>query len=375
MERRLKSPPMTIPFLSFDKMHAEVIPQLNAAAERVISSAWFIQGREVESFEREWSHFLGTRMAAGVNSGLDALELSLRALGVREGDEVIVPSNTYIATALAATHVGARPVFVEPDPATHLLDLDKLEAARTARTRAVIPVHLYGQAVNMRQLMAWADQHGLFVIEDNAQAHGAAWEGQTTGSWGHANATSFYPGKNLGALGDAGAVSTNDEALAATVKRLRNYGSEVKYYNRDIGFNKRLDEIQAAFLRVKLPHLNAWTTDRQRIAAHYLAGLAGVGDLTLPNTAEGATHVYHLFVVRTSHREALQAHLRESGIGTLIHYPVPPHLQACYADLGHQPGDFPIAEQLAREVLSLPIWPGMTEEEVQTVINVIRAFF
>lgn len=366
---------MQVPFLSLEKSHAEVKADLAAAAMRVIDSDSFINSREVTHFETEWAAYLGVQLAIGVNSGLDALELSLRALKIGPGDDVLVPSNTYIATALAATHVGANPVFVEPDPATHLIDLNQLEATRTPTSRAVIPVHLYGQAVNMRQLMEWADKHGIYVIEDNAQAHGAAWEGQTTGSWGHVNATSFYPGKNLGALGDAGAVSTNDPHIADTIRRLRNYGSDVKYYNREVGFNKRLDEMQAAFLRVKLPQLPQWTQARQKIAQQYHSELHGIGDLILPKTAEGATHVYHLFVVRTRHRAALMKHLADRGIGTLIHYPVPPHLQECYIDLGHRKGDFPIAEQLAKEVLSLPIWPGMTEAEVQTVTKAIRDFF
>ena len=366
---------MNVPFLSFDRMHASIRSGLVEAAARVIDSGWYVNGTEVTAFEHAWAHYLGVGHSVGVSNGLDALELSLRALNIGPGDDVIVPSNTYVATALAATHVGAKPVFVEPHADTCLLDVDALEASRTACTRAVIPVHLYGQAVNMRRVLEWANHHGIAVIEDNAQAHGASWEGQKTGSWGHANATSFYPGKNLGAFGDAGAVSTSDPELAQRVKRLRNYGSDVKYYNEEIGFNKRLDELQAALLQVKLAHLDAWTADRQRVAQHYLDALRGVGDLALPVTQPGATHVYHQFVVQTDHRQALIDHLHHRGIGTLIHYPVPPHLQRCYADLGHRRGDFPVAERLAARGLSLPIWPGMNDAELDAVVQGIRDFF
>lgn len=366
---------MEVPFLSFNAAHDKIYDELISTSKRVIDSGWFINGVEVTAFESAWAEFLGTRMCVGVNSGLDALELSLRAAKVGRGDEVIVPSNTYIATALAATQVGAKPVFVEPVPSTHLIDTDRIEEAITSRTKAIIPVHLYGQAVDMQSAMAIANRHGLFVVEDNAQAHGATWRGQRTGSFGHANATSFYPGKNLGALGDAGAVTTNDSQLARQIKMLRNYGSEIKYNNEIIGYNKRLDEMQAAFLSVKLKHLEAWTAARQAIADQYLNGLAGVGDLILPVTQPNATHVYHLFVIRSNYRDDLAKYLNKNGIGTLIHYPIPPHLQTCYADLGHRQGDFPIAEELADKVLSLPIWPGMTSIQIQRVVDVTQRFF
>jgi len=366
---------MKIPFLDFNSIHQVISLDLKMAASSVIQSGWFINGAEVTAFESAWANFLGTDICIGVNSGLDALELSLRAAGIGEGDEVIVPSNTYIATALAATHVGAKPVFVEPVPSTYLIDVDRIEDAISARTKAIIPVHLYGQAADMHSIMTLADKHGLFVVEDNAQAHGATWGGQRTGSFGHANATSFYPGKNLGALGDAGAVTTNDSQLARQIKMLRNYGSEIKYHNEIIGYNKRLDEIQAAFLSVKLKHLEAWTSSRQAIAEKYLEGLEGVGDLVLPVTQANATHVFHLFVVRTNCRDELAAYLKGQGIGTLIHYPIPPHLQPCYADLGHVRGDFPIAEELAETVLSLPIWPGMSQGQIDLVIDSVTEFF
>ncbi len=356
-------------------MHDGIQSQLVDAASSVIQSGWFVNGEAVTAFESEWSKFLGTDCCVGVNSGLDALELSLRAAGIGNGDEVIVPSNTYIATALAATQVGAKPVFVEPVASTHLIDLEQIEGAITARTKAIVPVHLYGQAVNMQTVMALAKKHDLFVVEDNAQAHGAAWEGQLTGSFGHANATSFYPGKNLGALGDAGAVTTNDSELARQIKMLRNYGSEIKYHNEIIGYNKRLDEMQAAFLSVKLKHLEAWTVSRQAVADQYLSGLEGVGDVILPVTQPNATHVYHLFVIRTNYRDDLAKYLNEHGIGSLIHYPIPPHLQRCYTNLGHKKGDFPIAEELANTVLSLPIWPGMGQKQTDLVVDVITDFF
>ena len=273
---------MNIPFLNFNVMHDGIQSDLLNAASSVIQSGWFVNGIEVTTFENAWAKFVGTNMCVGVNSGLDALELTLRAAGIGQGDEVIVPSNTYIATALAASHVGAKPVFVEPVPSTHLIDVDRIDDAITERTRAIIPVHLYGQAVDMPAVMTLAKKHDLFVVEDNAQAHGSTWDGQRTGSFGHANATSFYPGKNLGALGDAGAVTTNDSELARQIRMLRNYGSEVKYHNEVLGYTKRLDEMQAAFLSVKLKHLESWIVLRQAIAHQYLDGLQGVGDLILP---------------------------------------------------------------------------------------------
>ena len=345
-----------------------------AALARVIDAQWFVLGDEVRGFEQEYAAFNQVSEAVGVANGLDAMVLALRALGVGPGDEVLVPSNTYIATWLAVTQVGATPVPVEPDPATSNLDPARLAAARTARTRAILPVHLYGQACRMPEIMAFATQHGLFVVEDNAQGHGAAFAGQLTGSFGILNATSFYPGKNLGALGDAGAVTTHDAALAQRVRVLRNYGSAEKYHNEVIGYNSRLDELQAAVLRTKLPHLPAWTAQRRQLAARYGQHLAGISGLRLPHLASGATHVYHLYVVHHPRRDDLQRHLAAAGIGTLIHYPVPPHRQPAYAALGLPAGRFPIAEALAATCLSLPLWPGMTEEHVVAVAAAIRSF-
>lgn len=366
---------MKIPFLNFNSMHGEIRRDLIVAFDRVIKSNWFINGKEVSAFESEWARFLGCTYSVGVSNGLDALILSLKALGIGCGDEVIVPSNTYVATALAATHVGATPVFVEPNIETYNLDPERIEAAITPRTKAIMPVHLYGQAAEMTEILEIANRHGIFVVEDNAQSQGAEHKGHKTGTFGHCNGTSFYPGKNLGALGDAGAVTTNNENLANKVRILGNYGSQKKYYNEVIGHNNRLDEIQAAFLRVKLKHLSDWTKQRQEIAADYLKGLEGIGDLILPDTHPESTHVYHLFVIRTKQRDKLAEYLKERGIGTLIHYPVPPHLQECYKHLGYKQGDFPIAEEIANTALSLPIWPGMENQEVLDVCGAIAACF
>ncbi|MDB4787568.1 DegT/DnrJ/EryC1/StrS family aminotransferase, partial [Flavobacteriales bacterium] len=297
------------------------------------------------------------------------------ACDVGDGDEVLVPSHTYIASFLAISHVGAIPVPVECSSGTGLLEVDLLEAAITSRTKAIMPVHLYGQAVDMSGVMEVAGRFNLKVIEDNAQAQGSSWQGKKTGSWGHANSTSFYPGKNLGALGDGGAVTTQDDEVARRVRMLRNYGSEEKYVNEVLGYNMRLDELQAAFLSVKLRHLDAWTAERKRLAARYDEGLAGVGDLKLPVVASGADHVYHLYVVRTNSRAALAEHLKSKGVGTLIHYPIPPHLQRCYAHMGWKQGQFPVAEELAETVLSLPLYPGLTDEQQDHVVDCVKLFF
>jgi dTDP-4-amino-4,6-dideoxygalactose transaminase len=332
-------------------------------------------GKKLEAFEKEYAAFNDTKFSIGVSNGLDALHLALKALNVTKGDEVIVPSNTYIATALAASYVGATPVFVEPDPNTYNINPANIEAAITSKTKVIMPVHLYGQACDMDAIMAIAKKHNLFVVEDNAQAHGATFNDKITGSFGNANGTSFYPGKNLGALGDAGAVTTNDETIAKKIAMLRNYGSEKKYHNEEIGFNMRLDEVQAGFLSVKLKHLNEWTKQRKEIAKQYNEALKNVSDLVLPSVHANATHVYHLYVIKTKNRDGLQKHLSENGIGTLIHYPIPPHLQKAYQSLGLKKGSFPIAEELADNCLSLPIWPGMTLDQVNTVAENIKKAF
>jgi len=366
---------MPIPFLSFGPQNQQVRAQVLAAMTQVFDSEWYVLGESVKRFEAEYAAFNQTAACVGVANGLDALHLSLRALGIQAGDEVLVPSNTYIATWLAVSLVGATPVPVEPNLGTYNLDPAHLEAAITPRTRAIMPVHLYGQACEMPSIMAIAEAHGLHVVEDNAQAQGASFGGQLTGSFGAINATSFYPGKNLGALGDAGAITTNDESLAQQIRILRNYGSQQKYYNEVLGYNSRLDELQAAILSAKLPMLTEWTQQRQVLAAQYQEALADLPDLTLPQTAPGATHVYHLYVVRTPNRDALQRYLAEREISTLIHYPVPPHLQVAYQNLGYKAGDFPVAEGIAATCLSLPLWPGMSTEQVEMVAENIRAFY
>lgn len=365
---------MNIPFLSFE-FHSQIQSELYEAARRVIDSNWFVNGHEVASFETEWAQYLRCTSSIGVSNGLDALILSLKALGIGPGDEVIVPSNTYVATALAVTHNGARPVFVEPDKETYNIDPRLIESAVTERTKAIMPVHLYGQAAEMTPIMGTAKRHGLFVVEDNAQAHGALYKGQKTATFGHCNGSSFYPGKNLGALGDAGAVSANSADLLSKVKILSNYGSQKKYFNQVVGHNNRLDEMQAAFLRVKLEFLDEWTAQRQAAAEIYLEGLKGLGDVILPKTHANSSHVYHLFVIRTKRRRELAEALLKQGIGTLIHYPIPPHLQECYHSLGYKLGDFPIAEEIADTALSLPIWPGIRESQLTFVIEQIQKFF
>jgi dTDP-4-amino-4,6-dideoxygalactose transaminase len=356
-------------------MHAAMREEALEAMRRVYDSQWYILGPEVAQFEQAYREFNRVAHTVGVGNGLEALTLALRALGIGPGDEVLVPSNTYIATWLAVSHAGATPVPVEPDPATSNLNPANLEAALTPRSRAILPVHLYGQPCQMPQILAVARRHGLVVIEDNAQAQGATFDGQLTGSFGDASGTSFYPTKNLGALGDAGAITTNSAVVAQQLRLLRNYGAEQKNQHDLLGYNSRLDELQAALLHVKLRHLPAWTRQRRQLAAWYTEQLAGLPGLQLPATAAGAEPVWHLYVVHTARRAALQQHLAKCGIGTLVHYPVPPHLQPAYAHLGLPAGALPIAESLAATCLSLPLWPGMTREQVAAVTQAIRAFY
>jgi dTDP-4-amino-4,6-dideoxygalactose transaminase len=353
---------MKTPFLNFAQINKLIREQMQQAFQSVYDSHSYIQGQELLQFENEYAQLNQTKYAVGVSNGLDALILSLRTLNIGPGDEVIVPSNTYIATALAVSHVGATPVFVEPRMETYNINPELIFRSITKKTKAIMPVHLYGQACEMDAIMEIAKANNLYVVEDNAQAHLSSYRGQLTGSFGDVNGTSFYPGKNLGALGDAGAVTTNNEDLANRIKTLRNYGSSVKYYNEEIGYNNRLDELQAAFLRVKLNYLQEWTNQRKEIAKWYNEVLQNRNDLILPFVHENADHVYHLYVVRTSNREKLQQELSDKGVQTMIHYPVPPHLQQAYKYLGYKQGDFPIAEEIARTCLSLPVWPGMTIE-------------
>ncbi len=366
---------MKIPFLNFADSHLQIKSELEAAFSNVLSYNWFVLGKELEAFETEYAVYNSVNSCIGVSNGLDALHLALRALGIGEGDEVIVPSNTYIATVLAVSYVGAKPVIVEPRLGTYNLNPDLVEAVITNRTKAIMPVHLYGQACEMTAIQQIAKKYNLFIVEDNAQAQGASYNGRITGSWGDANGTSFYPGKNLGALGDAGAVTTNDTEISRKIKMLRNYGSEKKYFNEVVGYNMRLDELQAAFLRVKLKRLKEWTNERMGIASLYNSELQGVGDLVLPQIAEGATHVYHLYVIRTKKRDALQQYLTDHGVGTVIHYPIPFHLQEAYVSMGYKKGDFPIAEEIASTCLSIPIWPGMNKSQVLYISKTLKKFY
>jgi dTDP-4-amino-4,6-dideoxygalactose transaminase len=364
-----------IPFLSFDAMNARFRNEAMLTFERFFDSKWYVLGDMTKQFDLDYAAWNEVAHSIGVSNGLDALQIALRVLNIGEGDEIIVPSNTYIATALAVSYVGAKPIFVEPNIETYNIDNQQIADKITARTKAIMPVHLYGQACEMSSIMELAEIHNLFVVEDNAQAHGAAYNSQKTGSFGHLNATSFYPGKNLGALGEAGAITTNDADLALQTAILRNYGSEKKYYNEIKGFNARIDELQAGLLSVKLKYMNEWTAERQQIAAWYDVYLAGIEEITLPKIAIGATHVYHLYVIRTEKRAALQAFLQEKKIGTMIHYPIPPHLQKAYKELGFEKGDFPIAETIAETALSLPLFIGMTKKQVEEVCDTIRLFF
>ena len=364
---------MKVPFVSFDIMHRELRPELLAKMEEVLDKNRFIGGSEDDAFEAEFAAFCGAKYCVGCATGLDALYLILRGYDIGAGDEVILPSHTFIATALAVSYAGATPVFVEPDPATCLLDASRIEAAITGRTKAIIPVQLYGQCADMEAICAVARRHGLKVIEDAAQAHGALHNGNRAGSLADAAGFSFYPGKNLGALGDAGAVVTDDAALAEKVRALANYGSDYKYHHIYAGTNSRLDELQAALLRIKLRQLPRWNARRREIAGQYAAGIRNP-KIRLLETAPGNEHIWHIFPVFAQERDALQAHLQAAGIDTLIHYPTPIHLQGAYASLGHKAGDFPIAEALAASELSLPMYYGIEDAQVEHVIRQINAF-
>ncbi|WP_085811387.1 DegT/DnrJ/EryC1/StrS aminotransferase family protein [Sphingomonas sp. TZW2008] len=362
---------MPIPFLDMRGITAAMREDLIAAATRVIDSGWFVLGEEVAQFERDYATYCETQRCVGVGNGLEALTLALRALDIGPGDEVIVPANTYIATWLAVSHVGARPVPVEPDERTYNIDPTRIEAAITPRTRVILPVHLYGQPADLDPILDIARHHGLVVLEDGAQAQGARYQGRRLGAGQSLVAWSFYPGKNLGALGDGGGITCGNDVLADKVAALRNYGSKVKYHNEVIGYNSRLDEIHAAFLRVKLARLDADNARRRHIAARYTAGLDATG-LTLPFVPNWADPVWHLYVVRHPDRPAFVERLSGEGIGTVIHYPIPPHLQPAYADMGYENGDFPISEAMHREVVSLPIGPTMSDEQVEGVIDAVN---
>lgn len=364
---------MKVPFLDLKAAYLELKGEIDAACGCALDSGCYILGPEVEAFEREFAAYCGAPHCVGVASGLDALILILEAYGIGPGDEVIVPANTYIATWLAVSAVGATPAPVEPIPSTHNIDPRAAAAAITTRTKAILCVHLYGQTADTDALRKIADGHGLKLIEDAAQAHGAKNRGRLAGALGDAAGFSFYPSKNLGAFGDAGAVVTADAEIADRVRLLRNYGSRVKYLNEIKGHNSRLDPIQAAMLRVRLKRLDEWNARRAAIAKQYIEGLAGCAELVLPSAPEWADPVWHLFVVRHPERERLRAELEKAGVGTLIHYPVPPHLSDAYADAGWSAGSFPVTERLADTALSLPIGPHVTPDQAGYVIEAVRA--
>jgi len=362
---------MNVPFATMDRMHAAVRQQMMDAFAQSYDHGWFIRGNQCEAFEREFADYCGAEYCVGLATGLDALYLSLRALGVGEGDEVIIPGNTFVATALAVSYAGARVVTVDPDPLTFNMNPALLEAALTARTKAIIPVHLYGQAAQIDAICAFAKKHGLYVVEDAAQAHGAYFKGQHVGTFGDVGCFSFYPGKNLGALGDGGAIITNDEKLAQKIQALGNYGSQQKYYHVEKGTNSRLDEIQAAFLRVKLAHLDEYGAERNAIAARYLEGIHNPL-ITLPTIAPDRNHVWHIFAARCQTRDHLRDYLTYCGIGTLIHYPIPVADQPCYAS--EQLPRTPVTALCAQQEISLPMFIGMTDAEIDYVIEKLNAY-
>lgn len=365
---------MKVPFASFEPMHNELKEGLESAFRTVMEKNYFIQGSECAAFDKEFAEYCNARYCVGVDNGLNALYLILKAYEIGMGDEVIVPSNTYIATALAVTFTGAKPVFVEPELATYNIDVTRIEAAITDKTKAIMPVHLQGRPADMDPIMEIAEKYNLKVIEDCAQAHGVLYKGKKVGTLGHAAGFSFYPGKNLGALGDAGAVVTNDKELADKVRALGNYGSDYKYHHIYQGTNSRLDEMQAAFLRVKLPELDKWNADRVRIANKYFNGIKNPL-ISLPlKPDEVYGHIYHVFVIRCDKRDDLEKYLADNGIGTVKHYPIPMHLQECYKDLEIKKGELPIAEEISNTVLSIPMYYGMTDEQVDYVIEVINKF-
>jgi dTDP-4-amino-4,6-dideoxygalactose transaminase len=363
-----------IPFLDLKAAYQALANELDAAVLRASRSGWYIGGPEVEAFETAFAHYTQAKHCVGVGTGLDALTLALRALDIGVGDEVIVPSHTFIATWLAVSAVGATPVPVEPTLGNYLITAQDIAPFITPRTKAIMPVHLYGMPAEMPAICALAKQHDLYVVEDAAQAHGATFDGQRIGSHGDVVAWSFYPGKNLGALGDGGAVTTQNPALAKRIRQLGNYGSTIKYYNEELGVNSRLDPIQAAVLAVKLQYLDAWNARRQAIAARYQTAFVDL-PFAVPTIRNGANPVWHLFVIATPQREALQQHLTQSGVQTLIHYPLPPHLQKAYQTLDMAQGQYPVAEQYAKQVLSLPIGPQLSDADVEHTIDAVGAFF
>ncbi|MFC1516212.1 DegT/DnrJ/EryC1/StrS family aminotransferase [Thermodesulfobacteriota bacterium] len=367
---------MKIPFLDVKQTYLELKDEIDTAVKAVLSRGQYILGENVERFETEFAAYSGCRYGVGVASGLDALELILKARGIGPGDDVIVPANTYIATLLAVSRIGANPVLVEPDPTTCNIDPKKIEASLTGRTRAIMAVHLYGQAADMKSIRKICETRGILRFEDASQAHGALHHGVKVGALGDAAGFSLYPGKNLGAFGDGGIVTTDDTGIAEYIRIARNYGSEKKYYNSIKGVNSRLDEIQAAVLCVKLKHLDEWNLRRNRIAHIYLEALDPLQDeLVLPRIGDGNTHVWHLFTVRTPQRDALRSYLDRKGVGTLVHYPIPPYSQAAYRELNHLKDAYPISSAMADQILSLPMGPHLTKEQTNYVCETIHAFF
>lgn len=362
---------MKIPFVDFTIMHNSISKELKNTFDTVLSKNWFIKGSEVEKFEEEFAKYCETEYCIGVGNGLDALYLILKALNIGAGDEVIIPSNTFIATALAVSYNGAIPVLVEPNPNTYTINPELIEEKISNKTKAIIAVHLYGQAADMDRINEIANKHDLFVVEDAAQAHGATYKGKKVGGFGIAAGFSFYPGKNLGALGDGGAVTTNNKELADKVRALGNYGSEKKYEHTYMGTNSRLDEMQAAFLRVKLNSLDKWNDHREKAVRKYLSHIENK-NVKLPTVEKNNSHVWHLFTIEVNDRNELQKYLKEKGIETVIHYPIPIHLQEAYKDLGFKIGDFPIAERISNQILSLPLWYGLNDEEIKYICDIIN---
>lgn len=362
---------MKVPFNVLNRTYFMNQEEYEKKALDVLRNGWYVLGNEVKEFEKEFSSYIGTKYSIGLDNGLNALVIAFRELGIGEGDEVLVQANTYIASVMGITMNGATPIFIEPDEFFNI-DAEKIEDAITEKTKAICVVHLYGQASNMDKIMEIAKKHNLYVVEDCAQSHGADFNGKRTGTFG-IGCFSFYPSKNLGCFGDGGAITTNDEKLDRDFRVLRNYGSEKRYYNEVVGYNSRLDELQAGLLRVKLSHLDELTKEREKIANRYLKEIKNT-KLVLPKIREGATSVWHLFVIKSDERDRLQKYLEENGVGTVIHYPIPPHLSKAYEYLGYKKGDFPITERYAETVLSLPLYNGMTEEEQSYVIEVINRY-
>jgi dTDP-4-amino-4,6-dideoxygalactose transaminase len=366
---------LTVPFVDLRAQHAALADDISQALMAVVHRADFIKGAAVTNFEKAFAEFLGARHVIGVSSGLDALRLALHAAGVGPDDEVIVPANTFIATALAVSAVGARPVLVDCKPTTYNIDTSAVERAITARTRAIMPVHLAGQSADLDPLLALAERHGLKIVEDAAQAHGTRYKGTTVGTIGSAGCFSFYPAKNLGALGDGGAIATNDDGIAERARRFGDYGARTKYEHVEKGINARLDTLHAAVLTVKLGHLARWNQLRDAHAQRYDEALGSIPEVQAPLRSAFSTHIYHLYMIRVQDRDGLRGHLERKGISTGIHYPTPIHLQPAYKDLGYHAGDFPVSEELSRTLLSLPMYPELCDEQIDYVADGVRSYY